>query len=503
MKTMVIHDKPDFSAQITYAFNVLLGTLGISFDLYTWSDGFSARAPRFDEDHLVILYGSKDLDVIAAHRKLHVYSSDFFGVHYLSAELMPTVPLSWIQLGTERCPILYQADSLLNGNPILVTTEDAPIAAQERRQDGLSIYTNSDFLASSFFMLSRYEEALIQERDHFGRFPLEANLAFREDFWRLPIVNLYAKLLGDWIAILTDGKLKPKPPHYPEGHSFGLCLTHDVDHPRKFTFDSMLRTIAKVMLGRESPRQLRQIGRYLLTGKDPFWNFDQIVASERAHGFSSTFFLIMGGQHRRDPAYANKPDERARACRAIMNLGAEVGLHGSFESYIDARVMGEEWHALSELANVMGCRQHYLRLDTQRSFAVMEQVGLRYDCTLGFSGEIGFRSGLAAPHYPFNLEENRPFRVLEIPLVVMDRTLWASCVSRGLKPEEIFEEVLQVLAQVREYNGCVSILWHNGFFDDVAYPGYGDLYESLLRWLWDNGGWGASGKQVYDWFVNG
>jgi hypothetical protein len=294
--------------------------------------------------------------------------------------------------------------------------------------------------------------------------------------------------------------MRAQPASYPEDRAFGLCLTHDVDHPRKFTPPGMLRTVAKVILRRQSSKVLRQMYDYLRTGKDPFWNFDQIAGWEQEHGFRSTFFLIAGNRHTRDPAYGEDPDERARLCDLIVNTGSEVGLHGSFESYDNPEIMSEELARLRQHASVVGGRQHYLRLDTQRSFEVMEQVGLIYDCTLAFSGEMGFRSGFAGPYYPFSLIENRPFQVLEIPLVIMDRSVWASC-CKDMPPDAIWEALMPVLDQVRRHRGCVSVLWHNGFFDEVSFPGYRQVYFSLLEWLSAHNGWGASGRQVYDWFV--
>lgn len=494
MKVLVMHDKPGFKSQLSYVFDMLLAySLGLDYEIVAHPAGAY-------EDSLIILYGGDNLDTVPGRLKLHIRSSDFFGPGYLTIDSLPNSPLDWAVVDDERLPFLYRAEGYLEGQSILVTEDGDSVAVQGRSKGGRFIQTNLDFVASSFFMLSRYEEALIQEQDQFNRFPLEAHLAFREGFWRIPVVNLYAKLLGDWIVELTSGGLRPNPPSYPDGRRFGLCLTHDVDHPRKFTPVGLLKTPAKVLLRRESPKALYQIGDYFLTGRDPFWNFDQIIELERDHGFSSTFFLTAGGRHDRDPAYGDDPAARTRLCETISDLGAEIGLHGSFESYANSRLLSDEWAELNRCTTVKGGRQHYLRLNVQRSFTAMEEAGFLYDCTLAFSGEMGFRSGFAVPHYMFNLEEDRPFRILEIPLVVMDRSIWASCCPNS-EPDRIWEEMLQVLDLVRQYNGCVSVLWHNQFFDPVSFPGYRSVYRSLLMWLRNNDGWGASGAQVYDWFV--
>jgi hypothetical protein len=310
-------------------------------------------------------------------------------------------------------------------------------------------------------------------------------------------------LLGDWIGLLSGGKLDPQPPGYPNGHSFCLCLSHDVDRPRKFPPDGLIKVPAKVLLRRESPLALRQMWTYLRTGKDPHWNLAQIIDLEQEYGCRSTFFLLAGrGNKRCDPPYSADPGTRARLCETILGSGGEVGLHGSYESYLSAGILRQELLALQEHAEIRGCRQHFLRLDVQYTLAALEQAGLLYDSSLGFAGAIGFRSGFAAPYHPFNLAQNRPLRLLEIPLLIMDRSLFSYCYP-GLPAEAVWAEMLSVLEPVRDYSGCVSILWHNTFFDEAAFPGYGGLYRRLLNWLQENNGWGASGGQVYDWFNAG
>lgn len=510
MKVLVVHDKPDFAAQIAYTFDALLSSLGLAYELLVWPDDKTQL-----DDSPVILYGSQALKSVPARHKLHIHSSDFFGPHYLATASSPRLPLDWVLVDGKRLPILYQASSPLAGQPVLVTISGTPLATHSQGETGSLLCTNLDLVASSFFMLSRYEEAPSQERDQYDRFPLEANLSVREGFWRTPIVNLYARLLKDWLQAL--GMPAPQPPNYPGARPFGLCLTHDVDNPRKFTPLGLLKTVAKVMLRRETRQGWRQIGAYLLTRRDPFWNFDQIINLEQAHGFHSTFFLVAGRRRKAyDPSYGDDLEERERLCETILDLGGEIGLHGSFDSYLSAEILGAELQALnrhaarpgsrqavrpgSRQAVVSGGRQHFLRLDVQRSFSAMEQAGLLYDCTLGFSGALGFRSGFAGPHRVFNLAENRPFRLVEIPLIIMDRSMWAVC-CQGMSPGAIWDEMLQVLEPVRAHNGCASILWHNGFFDEAAFPGYSNLYRSLLSWLQENNGWGASAKEVHDWFV--
>ena len=42
---------------------------------------------------------------------------------------------------------------------------------------------------SAFFMLTRYEELVVADRDQYGRFPAAASVAGREGFLGVPVVD--------------------------------------------------------------------------------------------------------------------------------------------------------------------------------------------------------------------------------------------------------------------------------------------------------------------------
>lgn len=64
------------------------------------------------------------------------------------------------------------------------------------------ISCGADLFASAFFLLTRWEEAVLPQRDEYGRFPASAALAWREHFLDRPLVNEYAGLLYQMLVHL-------------------------------------------------------------------------------------------------------------------------------------------------------------------------------------------------------------------------------------------------------------------------------------------------------------
>lgn len=119
---------------------------------------------------------------------------------------------------------------------------------------------------------------------------------------------------------------------------------------------------------------------------------------------------------------------------------------------------------------------------------------MAYDSTVGFAEQIGFRAGTCVPYRPWLFPLNRQADLLEIPLVVMDRTLLG---YMGFTREESIHEVRKLLARCRSVGGVFTILWHNDAFLD---PFYRNAYLGMLESLQgiDNYDWQAEAAHSYN-----
>ena len=150
---------------------------------------------------------------------------------------------------------------------------------------------------------------------------------------------------------------------------------------------------------------------------------------------------------------------------------------------------------------VNGYRSHYLYFDYQKSFKILEQAGIKYDSTLGYWENIGFRAGISFPFYPFNIEENRPFRVLEIPLIVMDTTLYSN-IALHLTPNTAIRRLKRMVNLAECYQSHLSLLWHNVNFDPIDFPFWGEVYWSILRYALKKNGWLTNLNDIYNEWIN-
>jgi hypothetical protein len=479
-----IYDKPDFAAPIAYTLDLILSLYGVSYRVMLF-DQF--KSGKFGSDEtLVISYASKYLDT-RAKKQIHIYARDFFGKNYLKPASMPETPL-----GKYRdLPAIYRGSGAFDN--------------WVRNSEGL-IETNIDIIASSFFMLSRYEEVVLDKKDKHDRFPATASLAYKEGFLDRPIVNEYIELLWGWIK-----QLKPeltRKPFWPDSRDFAVCLTHDVDWIRKYSIVPPVFSIGSAMLRQKNLRlasnitsdYLRTLFRYK---KDPFADtFDYMLNIEKKYVCKSSFYFMAGGKSRFDERYSLAEPEAVALIRQIEKVNCEVGLHGSYDSYNHLEYMLSEKARLDTVVKdkSYGCRQHCLRWKTPDTWRLQEKAGLLYDATLSFADHVGFRCGICLPYQPFDIAENRKLAVWELPLIIQEVTLHGASYQNML-PKLAYDEFVKHIEITKRFHGVFVLLWHNSSFDPLSgWSGWKKVYEDVMSYIGKQNAFIEPGRNIIRWW---
>ena len=325
-----------------------------------------------------------------------------------------------------------------------------------------------DVFGAAFFMLTRYEELVLEDRDDHGRFPAEASLAFREGFLELPVVDAYVDALWSALGRQWPGLARPTP-------ASRLVLSHDADWPLG-TLRRSPEVIARACMGdlvsrRDPLLAARRVRAYfeVKAGRcdgDPCNTFDFLMDTSERHGMQSAFnFITAHSGPLIDGTYEMDDPWIVALLRRIGLRGHEVGLHPSYGSFLDASRTRREFERLLEATRAAGVaqprwggRQHYLRWRNPVTWRNWAQAGLHYDSTLGYSEHIGFRAGTARPYQVFDLEARTPLPLEERPLIAMDVTLKS---HMRLSPDESALRLASLRRVCRRYGGDLTLLWHN------------------------------------------
>jgi len=332
----------------------------------------------------------------------------------------------------------------------------------------------------------------------------------------IPTLDMHIGMLRNWI--LNEGIPLLEVPPAPAGHSFAVCLTHDIDFVgiRNHVFDhTMWGFLYRSSVGaiRNFFRRRISIGRlfetwraaaslplvYLGWVKD-FWSpFEWYLRVEK--DLPATYFLIpfkresgehVQGSHAARRATAYDVDDLHQWTAILRREGCELGVHG-----LDA------WHSVekgrAELARIaqvtgesaVGIRIHWL-LHNSNSASVLEESGYAYDSTAGYNETIGYRSGTTQVFRPLAAKT-----LLELPLHIQDGALFYPQ-RLDLSEPEAEKRCKELIEKAGQFGGVLTVLWHDRSHGPERF--WGDFYIGLVQVLKSSDAWFATAAQAVSWF---
>jgi hypothetical protein len=332
-------------------------------------------------------------------------------------------------------------------------------------------------------------EQLSSVRDRHGRVPSGENPLVKLGLEREPILSKLGGLLRE-VATEAAG-LRPLRfvAPWPEGKRWAVAITHDLDVVDWWPMFTVLR-LAELASKGEALRVVRTIAasaRWL--GRSPVWaGVEQILRAEAARSVRSSWFVLSGTPTLRTAAAGDVTYDirgpRARAIIAtVVDAGCEIGLHGSFATMDNLGAMREEKERLASLVgrDVMGIRQHYLRMTPGVTHRAMGSSGFIYDATYGFSDRSGFRLGAADILAGWDAREEGPSGLTEVPLTWMDRALSK---YKGIEdPAAWVSDALELADGARAVEGLWVGLWHPNVTDPLGFPDGKEAFECLQEAL--------------------
>ncbi|HRH39752.1 MAG TPA: polysaccharide deacetylase family protein, partial [Flavobacteriales bacterium] len=141
---------------------------------------------------------------------------------------------------------------------------------------------------------------------------------------------------------------------------------------------------------------------------------------------------------------------------------SEIGLHPSYESSRDERIIARERERLGTVTGrpIHTTRQHFLRWRMPDTFRALIVNGFTEDHSIGFSDRIGFRAGTCTPFPWYDLERDEETPLMLHPFAVMDSAL-ANRTGDGM--QKAISDMKHLSGAVREVNGTFVSVWHDRF----------------------------------------
>lgn len=386
-------------------------------------------------------------------------------------------------------------------NPLDTGTVDEVIAYFEngttrypcvsRTEQGITI--GIDIFKETGYILSGHLDSLRSSLD----------VPSRRDLASIPIVDFLENILFNAILAACSDRHIPlvQKSYWPDGKSFAVCLTHDIDEIKK-TYQWISRPL-RYLMKRDIQGFKGQVNLFFqkIRGIEPYYTYDDIIGIENALGAKSTYFILKEtgtfvlSSKKTWYLYGRNRSLQSPKIRTLIQKlqtnGDEVAIHGSYFSYLQPELLEEQTRELEGIIHekIVGTRQHNLNLDIPKTWEYQIMAGLQYDTSLGFKDTIGFRWGTSFPFFPNTGEE--PLPLLEIPLIIMDICLESS--------SNKIADCLRIADEVKRHHGVLTLLWHPPIFNTLEYPDARDIYIKMNQYCQEKGAWITRARDIYEW----
>ncbi|MDG4950301.1 polysaccharide deacetylase family protein [Weeksellaceae bacterium KMM 9724] len=319
-----------------------------------------------------------------------------------------------------------------------------------------------DSFAMIFFLLSRYEEYVIQERDTHNRFLGSSSYLFKTNRLKLPWVDVLIQNLKNSIhERYPDLKFKEK--------EFKKQLTIDIDQAYLYQNKSFkrfvganLRDALKLNLISIARRKLS----YFFLMKDP-WDVYQELKINFEHELNKPIFFFQVGDYAEFDKNLNFKNKAFQKLIKNTNKWASVGLHPSYQSNQDASILKTEVERLEQVLGkpVAKSRQHYIKLDLPSTYQNLLANGIQEDYSMGFADQLGFRAGTAHSFNWYDLSQEKETNLKIHPFCAMDVTL-----KNYLRntPNQAHGKIRELENTIELTGGSFCMICHNESLSDFG-----------------------------------
>ena len=195
-----------------------------------------------------------------------------------------------------------------------------------------------------------------------------------------------------------------------------------------------------------------------------------------------------------DPIYSGADDW----VQKLLSYDIECGLHSSFGAMLDSEVLAAQKMRLEEICGypVVSHRAHYLRYRHPVTTGYLSEIGVRYDCSVGYYDSASMRNSSSLP-VCFADPAGRYKSVWSLPLTILDQHLFMA-VPEGLPSWNLPDgsentagrtKLLELIDKTAERGGVITLDWHLHTISHEQSPHHRDALQAILEYARSKCAW--------------
>ncbi len=334
-----------------------------------------------------------------------------------------------------------------------------------------------DPFAAAFYLITRYEEYLPYIKDQYERFSAEQSIAYKKYFLRKPMINIWAISISEIIS-------NRYPDFKTKTNKFKFIPTIDIDCAYAFKLKGIIRSIGGYIKSVRDLNFKEIIERTaVLAGirKDHFDTFEYQFLIHEKYKLNPIYFILFADYNDFDKnIHVN--NQKFRSLIKMLEDNAEVGIHPSYASNTDMKVLKREINSLSKVLNrqITKSRQHFLKLSLPQTYRNLIDLDITDDYTMGYASEIGFRASICSSFNFYDLEMETETNLRIHPFAFMEGTLRDYL---SINADRAMDYIKPLIDEVKAVNGTFISLWHNeSLSNQRRWLGWQQIYEDMIKY---------------------
>ena len=380
-----------------------------------------------------------ELDV---YGKKYTIEDHFFNrfvepLSYLKLDNIPEELVFFHGLGLEL-PIIYGEDKFV------------------QKENGAVI--GLDIFASTFFMLTRWEESLLG-REEKGDCDESQLFCVRRGIHQRPIVNEYA----DFIRRLLPSDVSLSMRNYE------VVLSHDVDGFLTPSWFQIAKDIVKQTIHGAPKNKVLNLTwkeeiKYKRAFPSAYSQFEFYTALTEKYNIPEWFYFKVCGKGETEATYLFDDKQTIDVVEKLKrknNPNFVLGFHPSQNVFGKKEQWDKEVSRITDLIKETPNhgRNHHL-LYNHETLSMWESIS---NSPLDISNCVfhyrqGFRSGVCVPYHLFDLYQRQEMSLVEHPCQIMDTVIRYN--GKTKSDDERWCDIQTVVEQVKKYQGELVLTWH-------------------------------------------
>nr|WP_321230978.1 polysaccharide deacetylase family protein [uncultured Psychroserpens sp.] len=330
-----------------------------------------------------------------------------------------------------------------------------------------------DIFAASFYLLSRYEEYLPHVKDEYGRFTATESLAYKENFLKQPVVDLWAYKLKSILEERFEDFTFPK-------RTYNIQPVIDVPVAYYFKQKGLLRTLGGGMvdLFRFKLRRLSQRILVLFGFKrDPYDTFKWIINKQKQYKFKFIVFFLIGDYSTYDKNININKKKFVSLIKSVADY-CKVGLKASYFALDDIAILKKEKKKMEFITNyeLEATRNSFSKINLPTSYRNLIELEIKKDFTMGYLDHFGFRAGTCTPFLFYDLDYE-----IQTPLLINSFHCIDYALLKYHSQLDKKEELQRLINTVKQVDGTFTPVFHNySFGSDPRWSGFKKLFTQIL-----------------------